>query len=106
MYVDPGQTFVAVSYTVTADTDLVAAVAGQKVRVLAFVARSAAGTTSLVSSVTGTVLIGPFTVTAGNGLVLPFSEIGWGDTKVGEALKIDLSATDSNTGVLVYAYVA
>ena len=103
MYVDPSQAFVALNYTVTSSGVVVAGVAGQKVRILALVARAADGTTEFESN-DGTAMIGPITFTST--LVLPFSEVGWGDTKAGEALKIALSGSDSNTGVVVYAYVA
>ena len=105
MYVDPGQTFVAVNYTVTSDGALVAGVAGQRIRILALVATAAANQTSFTDGA-GATLIPEVTCTKANPFILPFSEVGWGDTAVGQSLNIAITGSDSNSGTVVYAYVA
>ena len=99
----------SVRYSTSADAEIVAASSGKKIRVLALIAQAADGTMQFESA--STVIFGPFRLDADGAagsmspLVLPFLESGWFETTAGEALNIDLSATDLNTGTVIYAYV-
>lgn len=89
-----------VNFDITADLEIVAAVAGRKIRVHAVFLRAAAGTSQFESG--ATLLIGPMSATT----VLPWSLTGWGDTVSGEALNLDLSASDANSGTVVYSLIS
>jgi hypothetical protein len=85
-------------------TTLVAAVSGKRIRVLALtLTANAAVNLKLQSHATPTDLSGLFYMAAqGDGVVLPFSPVGWCQTNVGEALDINLSAAVAVGGMLVY----
>jgi hypothetical protein len=88
-------------------TTLVAAVSGKRIRVLALtLTGNGAVNIKLQSHVTPTDLSGLFYMAAqGDGLVLPFSPVGWCQTVAGEALDINLSAAVAVGGMLVYVAV-
>ena len=89
-------------FVVASDTDLVAAVSGKKIRVLAMALGGVAGNAIFESATTE--LFGPFLLSQGP-VVLPFMASGWFETDAGEALRIDLSGTDRTGGSITYITV-
>jgi hypothetical protein len=89
------------------DTELVAAVVGKRVRLLAcmIICDAAAGAKmSIVSGTANTELVSfsPSTYATGeNTLRLDFCPVGWGETAVGEALDLRQTTTDDLDGVVV-----
>lgn len=79
------------------DTALVAAVAGKRIRVLQVgIFAGAAGCTVTFKSKpagAGTTISPAISVAINDESVLPSSNVGWFDTKVGEGLSVDTSAT-------------
>lgn len=77
----------------TGDRDLVAAVTGKKIRVLALVANGVgAAAFRLESGAAGTALSGVLSVSLANGIgtfVLPYNEQGWFETAAGAALSVE-----------------
>jgi len=90
-----------VTYSVAADTEIVAAVSGKQIHVLGWIAYSLGGTTSAGTGTLGssTALVGAFGLTAAP-MVIPPTSTKLGSTVAGEALNLELSATDANTGVI------
>jgi hypothetical protein len=78
---------------------LVAAVTGKQIHVMGVVMNSIGGTVALESSTTA--ILGAFTLTAAP-MVLPVQAHAWCETVAGEALNIELSATDLNIGTIFY----
>lgn len=72
-------------------TEVVAAVAGGKIRVFS-VAAVAGGAVSLKFQSAATDISATMALAANGGFVLPFNEHGWFETAVGEALNVNLSA--------------
>lgn len=91
----------------SADTELVAAVAGKRVRLLACMIICDAAAGSKMSIVSGTtnveiVSFSPSTYATGqNTLRLDFCPVGWGETVVGEPLDLRQTTTDDLDGVVV-----
>jgi hypothetical protein len=85
-------------------TEIVAAVTGKKIRVLAcsFMAN---GTVNVKWQSASTDLTGLAYLVANTGKVLPYSPGGWFETAVGEALNIHLSGAVAVGGELVYVLV-
>lgn len=82
------------------DSELVAAVSGKHIRVLAYVVQCGATATD-VNFGSGSTAITPLFANAANGgSVVPFNPIGWFETNEGEALTVT-TGTGSATGVLV-----
>ena len=80
-------------------TQLVAAVAGTKYRVLsAAIVTSATNSVKFQSAANDITALWP--LGANGGFVLPFNEHGWFETNAGEALNVNLSAAAS-TGVQI-----
>jgi hypothetical protein len=93
--------------TASADTTLVAAVTGKKIRVLACVL-SMSGTSVTIrfeSGTGGTALTGQMTPAQGGGFVMPFNPVGWFETASGDLLNLELGGAQSVDGVLVYVEV-
>lgn len=84
-------------------TQLIAAAAGRKYRVLS-VALVTTSANSIKFQSDSTDLTGLFPMGANGGLVLPFNEHGWFETAVNQALNINMSAA-SSTGLLIQ-YIA
>ena len=87
------------SYAVAADTELVAAVAGKQIHVLGWIAYSVGGSTALESATD--IIIGAFAVLAAPMVLSPTATVLC-STVAGEALNVELSATNANTGTLWY----
>ena len=83
------------------DNTIVAAVTGKKIRVLQYALVVAAETTVIWKSGT-TAITGDMTFAANGGISTPFSPIGLFETAAGEALVLNLSASNPVSGHLVY----
>lgn len=89
----------------SASDDLVAAVEGMSIRVLALIALCDDTATDLTLQSNATPITPLLSNGANNGEVLPFCEHGWCETAVGEGLKVTTS-NDGATGLLVlYALI-
>lgn len=70
---------------------LIAALTGQKIKVLGMsIVSASANTISITSNTTD--ISADMSLAANGGLVLPFTKEGWFETVAGQALNIDLSA--------------
>jgi hypothetical protein len=88
------------------DNELVAAVAGKKIRVLDIVLISAgAATVRFESGAGGTALTGQMTTAAGTGFAPGFNPFGHFETASGAALNLELSAAVSVDGWIIYAEI-
>ncbi|MAH47362.1 hypothetical protein CMI37_16170 [Candidatus Pacearchaeota archaeon] len=87
--------------------EVVAAVTGSKIRVLALVADQQADAAATMQFKSATTAIMGELVSANTKMlvVLPFSSAGWFETSAGEALQVTTAGTDV-TGCLVYDEVA
>lgn len=83
----------------TGDTEIVAAVAGAKIRVLALAMVTTSANSVHFRSAT-TPISATFPLGANGGVVLSLNEHGWFETAAGEALNINMSAA-SATGVQI-----
>jgi hypothetical protein len=90
--------------TLAASGTLVPAVTGMRIRVHGFAA-IAAGAVSINLESNTTDISGIFPLAANGGFVLPYSEVGWADTAIGEALNITLSAAISCGMQVIYSLV-
>jgi hypothetical protein len=98
---------VVVDAASAAANELVAAVTGKAIRILALALLSDAAVDVTIQDDSGSpvVLIGPLGDINKVSFVLPFSEEGWGQTTRGQALDMLLGGATQTTGVLVYAEV-
>lgn len=89
------------------DNEVVAAVTGKKIRVLALflVMTGTAVTIRFESSAGGTALTGQMTPSQGGGFVLPFNPVGWFETVAGENLNLELGGAQSVDGCLTYVEI-
>lgn len=98
--------YAAVDATTSGDNTLVAAVTGDKIRVLACVLISAGtATIRFEDGAGGTALTGQMTVSSGSGFTLPWNPLGWFETTAGTLLNLEISDTISIDGCLVYVEV-
>ena len=102
-----GQKFASISAAADGTRELVAAVTGIKIRVLALVADQQADAAATFQFKSATTAITGELVSANTKLlvVLPFSSAGWFETAAGEALQVTTAGTNV-TGCLVYIEVA
>jgi hypothetical protein len=86
----------------TADQQVVAAVAGKRIKVMGVVltAGSAAGTI-LFESGTSTAISATFNLAANGGLAFGFNLDGWFETRVGEALTVTTAGAGATFAVQV-----
>jgi hypothetical protein len=89
------------------DNELVAAVTGKKIRVLAafFTMTGTAVTIRFESGAGGTALTGQMTPAQGQTVVLPYNPHGWFETAAATALNLELGGAQSVDGGLVYIEV-
>lgn len=89
------------------DNELVAAVTGKKIRVIALslTMTGTLVTIRLESSAGGAALTGQMGPLAGNSITLPFSPVGWCETVAGQSLNMELSGAQSVDGLLVYVEI-
>lgn len=85
-------------------TELVAAEAGRRIRVLGMVAITTLANSINLESAT-TDITGIFPLAANGGLVLPYTEQGWCETAEGVALNITMSVATSTGIQLIYMVV-
>lgn len=117
---DGSQTVTVVSDTTTALTPLralistsssgtsqvVAAVANKKIRVLTgFLVAAAAVSVKFQSAITPTDLTGAMPFATNGGLAIPYAQVGQFDTIAGEALSINLSGAVAVGGAITYVTV-
>lgn len=98
--------YAIIDHAVSGDNTIVAAVAGKKIRALAFV-MVAAGTVlaRFESGAAGTALTGQMSMVANTQVHAHFNPLGWFETAAGALLNLELSAAISVDGVLVYVEV-
>lgn len=96
--------FAVIQTSSSGATQIVAAAAGQKIRVLAY-NYMAAGTVNVKWQSAANDKTGLAYLIANTGKVVPFSAVGWLETNAGEALNINLSAGTAVGGELVYCLV-
>lgn len=101
--------FVNVALSQT-DAPIVAAVPGRRIRVIQaalFGSAAAAGQATFKSKPAGagSAISPALGVQANDEAVLPFSNVGWCDTKVGEGLAVDTAATGAVGILLAYTLV-
>ena len=96
--------YAVIAAAAAGDNTLVAAVAAEKIRVLAavLVASGGANTVRFESDAGGTALTGLMDLAADGQLILPLNGFGWFETVAGELLNLDLSAATLVAGALVY----
>jgi hypothetical protein len=99
--------FAIIDAATSGDNTLVAAVASNKIRVLAaFLVSAGTVTARFESGAGGTALSGQMNLVANSGFVLPFSPVGWFETGVNTLLNLELSGAVSVDGSIVYIEVA
>ena len=88
------------------DNTLVAAVTGNKIRVLAFLMVGAGTVTArFESGAGGTALTGQMTLAVNTVVPAPFNPEGWFETAAGALLNLELSAAVSVDGCLAYVEI-
>ena len=99
--------FAAIDAAAAEANELVAAVTGKIIRILALclVADAAVDVTMQDDAASPVVLMGPFKDLSVGHLVLPYAVEGWGQTTSGKALDMLLGGATQVTGCLVYAEV-
>lgn len=96
--------FAAISAASSGATEVVAAVASKKIRVLQYNFMSN-GTVDVKFQSASTDKTGLYYTVANTGLSAPFSPIGYFETAAGEALNVNLSGNIAIGGVLAYVEV-
>jgi len=106
--------FAAISAAASGDNTLVAAQTGLKIRVMAlslisagaavsaYISSAAAAGQKLLGDSSNKLLLDQSGALGPAGCVLPYSAEGWFETKVGEALNLNLSAAHAVIGNLVW----
>ena len=102
-FIHPGQLSAPLDHATSGNNEIIAAVAGKKIRVLSALA-IAAGTVlaRFESGAGGDPLTGQMPLVANSGFSINYNSAGWFETNVGEALNLELSAAISVDGVLNY----
>lgn len=97
--------YAAVTGATSGNNELVGAVAGKKIRVLALAVVPASGVAFRLESGAGeTALSGVMTLTTA-GFVWPHNPDGWTETAAGAALNMELGGAVQVSGVLVYELI-
>lgn len=95
-----------IDHATSGNNTLVAAVAGRKIRVLAYhITAAGAVTARFESGADGTALTGQMTLAQGGTISAPYNPLGWFETAAGTLLNLELSSAVSVDGVLVYVEV-
>lgn len=99
--------YAVVAAASSGDNTLVAAVTGEKIRVLALVlvASGGANTVRLESGASGTALTGQMDIGDNGQLILPYNPAGWCETAAAALLNLELSAATAVAGLLAYVTV-
>jgi len=104
----PGRLFAKIAAASSGANNLVVALAGKKVRVLAYVViANAAVNAKFQSDAAGTPvdLTGLHYFAQNSGVCCNFNEVGWFETGIGKTLDLNLSGAVAVGGELVYIYV-
>jgi hypothetical protein len=105
---DYGDHRVKIDAAASGDNQLIAAVAGKRIRILSmfFVAGGAVNAKYQSDSGGGAAdLTGPLPLAANGGASLPFNRYGWLETQVGKKLNLNLSAAVQISGSITYALI-
>ena len=96
-----------IDHAASGDNEIVAAIAGRKIRVMGFVAIGAgAVNVRFESGASGTALTGQMTIAgAGGQIEAQYNPLGWFETAEGQSLNMELSGAVSVDGFLVYIVV-
>ncbi len=96
-----------VDATAGTDNQLVAAVAGKRIRVLAYDVSNVGTSATNITFKSGATAIYPVIQSGANGggRVLPFNEHGWMETAVGSALVATLGSGNAQGIFIQYAYI-
>lgn len=98
--------YAVVDHATSGNNPVVAAVAGKRIRVLAFLLVSAGTVTArFESGADGTALTGQMTLAVNTQVQAAFNPVGWFETAAGVALNLELSGNVSVDGMLVYVEV-
>ena len=102
-----GAKYKVIDAATSGDNEIVAAVTGKKIRVLAFVLvmTGTAVTVRFESGAGGTALTGQMTPSQGNVIQAAYAPVGHFETAAGQALNLELGGAQSVDGWLVYAEV-
>lgn len=98
--------FAVIDSATSGDNTVIAAVPTKKIRVLALFLVSA-GTVNVrfESAASGTALTGQMNLVANTGFALGYNPVGWFETVAGQLLNLELSASQSVDGSVVYIEV-
>lgn len=89
---------------IAATTDLVAAIAGRKIRILSlFIVAAGAVTATFKSNTTN--ITGAMSMITGVPFSMPYNPVGWGETASGEKLNLTLSGATQVSGWMTYELV-
>lgn len=97
--------FAAINTSSSGDNTVVAAVAGKKIRVLAYLVGVSATQQLTWKSGAGTSLAGQLSFAQYGGVSAPLNQIGWFETAVGEPLVLNLGQAALTGGHLTYIEV-
>lgn len=99
--------YAVIDDALSGDNEIVAAVAGKKIRVLGFFLVAAGAVTArFESGAGGTALTGQMTLAAGDPFVATgYNPLGWFETAAAAALNLELSGAVSVDGGLTYVLV-
>jgi len=101
--VPTGQIFEVIDAASSGDNTLVAAISGQKIRVLSYTLLCDAATlVRFESGASGTALTGRMSFGAMGGVSVPFSPVGHFETAVGDLLNLELDIASPVTGHITY----
>lgn len=101
--VPTGQLFAVIDAASSGDNTIVAAISGQKIRVLSYTLLCNAATlVRFESGAGGTALTGQMSFDATGGVSVPFSPVGHFETASGSLLNLELSAANQVSGHITY----
>jgi hypothetical protein len=105
-FVGSGIKYAAIAAAASGDNELVAAVAGKKIRVLSLLLVVPSNLViAFESDASGTALTGDMELGEKKPLVLPFNPEGWFETVAGESLNLELAGATATAGCLSYVEV-
>ena len=103
---DTPQKYAVIDFAGSGNNELVAAVTGKKIRILAaFMISAGTVIARFESAADGTALSGQMTLAVNTGFCLPYNPVGWGETIISQALNLELGGAVSVDGMLVYQLV-
>ncbi len=101
--VPTGQIFAVIDVASSGDNTLVAAISGQKIRVLSYAFLCDAATiVRFESGASGTALTGQMSFAAMGGISVPFSPVGHFETVAGDLLNLELDGANQVSGHITY----